>query len=43
MRTWMLALSNNLLDDDPLTLPGEEFVQQLLHNCFGITNLSILN
>jgi hypothetical protein len=39
MRTWMLALSNSLLDDYTLTLPDEGFVQQLLHNCFGITSL----
>ena len=43
MRNWMLALSNNLLDDYPLTLRDEEFVQQLLHNCFGISNLPISN
>lgn len=34
MRTWMLALSNSLLDDYPLTLRDEEFVQQLLHKLF---------
>ena len=36
----MLALSNSLLDDCPLTLRDEEFVQQLLHNCPGITSLT---
>lgn len=39
MRIWALALSNSLLDDYPLTLPDREFVQQPLHNCFGITSL----
>ncbi|CAH1905893.1 hypothetical protein NTGHW29_70033 [Candidatus Nitrotoga sp. HW29] len=39
MRIWTLALSNSLLDDYPLTLPDREFVQQPLHNCFGITSL----